>query len=59
MLFMNGYLRMEYTLYQDFVHKILRPAPLTGRPGPAQSGHALEFGYGPLMKRLFIAIFHW
>ena len=38
---------MEYTLFQDFALKIRRPAPLTGRPGRAQSGYKPEFGYGP------------
>ena len=37
---------MEYTLFQDFASKIPRPAPPTGRPGPAQSGRTPEFGYG-------------
>ena len=39
---------MEYTLFQDFASKILRPASLTGHPSPARSGGTLEFGYGPL-----------
>ena len=30
---------MEYTLFQDFARKILRPAPPTGRLRSAQSGH--------------------
>ena len=38
---------MEYTLYQDFAHKILRPAPPTSHPGPNYSGRTPEFGYGP------------
>ena len=29
---MNGYLRMEYTLFQDFARKIPRPAPPRARP---------------------------
>ena len=49
LLFMNGYLRMEYTLFQDFACKIQRPAPPTGHPGRAQSGRTPEFGYGPLI----------
>ena len=36
LLFIKGYLRMEYTLFQDFARKIPRPAPPTGRPGPSQ-----------------------
>ena len=36
---------MEYTLFQDFAHKIPRPVPPTGRPGRAQSGRTPEFGW--------------
>ena len=43
---------MEYTLFQDFALKILRPVPPTGRPGRAQSGRTPEFGYGPLSDLL-------
>ena len=35
LLFINGYLRMEYTLFQDFARKIPRPAPPT-RPRPVR-----------------------
>ena len=34
---------MEYTLFQDFAHKIPRLAPPTGHRGPAQSGRTPEF----------------
>ena len=27
---------MKYTLFQGFAHKIPRPAPPTGHPGPTQ-----------------------
>ena len=43
LLFINGYLRMEYTLFQDFARKIPRPVLPTGRPGHAQSGRTPEF----------------
>ena len=42
------YILTEYTLFQEHARKILRPAPTTGHPGPAQSGHTPEFGYRPL-----------
>ena len=48
LLFINRYLRMEYTLFQDFARKIPRPAPPTGRPGRTQSGRKPEFDYGSL-----------
>ena len=48
LLFINGYLRMEYTLFQDFAYKIPHPAPPTGRPGRVQAGRTPEFGYRPL-----------
>ena len=54
LLFINGYLHMEYTLFQDFARKIPSPAPPTGRPGHAQSGRTLEFGYRPLHTVCFI-----
>ena len=41
---------MEYTLFQDFAHKIPRLEPPTGRPDRGQSGRTPEFGYGPLAK---------
>ena len=50
LLFINGYLRMEYTLFQDFAHKIPPLAPPTGRPGRAQSDRTPEFGYGPCVR---------
>ena len=46
LLFINWYLRMEYTLFPEFARKITRPGPPTGRPGRAQSGRTPEFGYG-------------
>ena len=49
LLFINGYLRMEYTLFQDFARKILCLAPPTCHPGPAQSSCTPEFGYRPLL----------
>ena len=48
-IFINGYLCMEYTSFQDFSCKILRPAPSTCSPGPAQSGRTPEFDYQPLI----------
>ena len=51
LLFINGYLRMEYTLFQDFARKMPRPAPPTGHLGCAQSDRTPEFGYGPLIPR--------
>ena len=48
LLFINEYLHMEYTLFQDFARKIPCPAPPTGRPGHAQLGSMPEFRYGPL-----------
>ena len=48
LLFINGYLRKEYTLFQDFARKIPCPVQPTGRPGRVQSGCTPEFGYGPL-----------
>ena len=48
LLFIKGYLCMEYTLFQLFARKIPCPEPLTSRPGRAQSGRTPEFGYGPL-----------
>ena len=45
LLFINGYLRMEYTLFLDFTRKIPLPAPPTGRPGRTQSARIPEFDY--------------
>ena len=58
LLFINGYLRMEYTLFQDFAHKIMRPAPPTSCPGRAQSGRTKEFGYRPWRWGLKLQLIH-
>ena len=59
LLFINGYLHMEYTLFQDFARKIPCLAPPTGRPGRAQSGCTPKFGYGPLvMDHTYMYIGH-
>ena len=47
---------MEYTLFQDFAPNIPRPAPPTGRQGPAQSGRTPEFGYEWNRKDMFISL---
>ena len=55
---MNGYLLIEYTLFQHFARKIPHPAPPTGRPGPVQSGCTQEFGYGPI-NAIIINIYYY
>ena len=47
---------MEYTLFQDFARKILRPAPPTGHPEPAQSGRAPDLATGPKTLKIKIKL---
>ena len=47
LLFINGYLRMEYNLFQAFARKIPRPVPPTGCPGPASQAVHQHLATGP------------